>query len=86
MVLPPMRESFLKSDNEATPQISEVITSGMAMSLRRFRKIVPNGATQSVVNCPQPYWAAATPKSAPSAMPRRICQCSCLYHAMRTAV
>ena len=31
MVLPPMRESFLKSDNEATPQISEVITSGMAM-------------------------------------------------------
>ena len=50
MVLPPMRDSFLKSDSEATPATSEVSTSGTAINLSRFMKISPNGTIQSFAN------------------------------------
>ncbi len=43
MVLLPMRDSFLKSDSDATPATREVSTSGTAMSLSRFMKMSPNG-------------------------------------------
>ena len=59
IVLPPIRESFLKSDSDATPHTSDASTSGIAMSLRRLMKILPKGATQFAVNPPQPQFAAA---------------------------
>ena len=50
MVLPPMRDSFLKSERDATPATREVNTSGTAISLSRFMKMSPNGTTQLLAN------------------------------------
>ncbi len=61
MVLPPMRDKRLRSLSEATPVTSEPMTSGIAISLRLFRKIVPQGEIQSSVNSTQPAAAATMP-------------------------
>ena len=54
IVLPPIRDSLLRSDREAIPVMSEASTSGTATSSRSLRKIVPNGAIQSAVKPPHP--------------------------------
>ena len=54
IVLPPIRDSFLRSDNDATPVINEDSTSGTAISCSALMKIVPKGEIQSLVNCPHP--------------------------------
>ena len=61
IALLPMRESFLKSASDATPTTSEVMTSGMAISLSRLRNIFPKGAIQFAVNPLRPCCAATTP-------------------------
>ena len=53
IVFPPMRLSFFKSDSDATPVIRDDKTRGIAISLRRFIKIIPIGAIHFVVKTPQ---------------------------------
>ena len=50
MVLPPIRDSLLTSDKEATPVTKDAKTSGMAISFNRLTNKVPNGVIQSWVN------------------------------------
>lgn len=71
-----MRDSFFKSEREATPVTSDERTRGIAMNFSRFIKIVPNGEIQSDVNLLQPFEAAKTPKIIPSTKPIIIFQCS----------
>ena len=61
MVLPPIRDSFCRSANEATPVMSDASTSGTAIRRSRRRKMVPNGVIQSPVNPLQPASAATMP-------------------------
>ena len=97
MVLLPMRDSFLKSERDATPETREVRTSGTAMSLSRFMKMSPKGTTQLFDNFTQLNWAAlsgpatdpssssittAMAKRSPRIIPRMICQWSFRYHFM----
>ena len=74
MVLPPMRDSFLKSESEATPATREVSTSGTAINLSKFMKMSPNGTIQSLANSLHWNFAAMMPKISPSTIPRMICQ------------
>ena len=86
MVFPPIRESLFMSDNEATPMINELSTSGIATNLRRLMKMVPNGAIQSLIQPPQEKFTATTPKMTPKASAIMICQCSLRYQCMETPV
>ena len=82
IVLPPMRESFLRSPNEATPVTSDANTKGTAMSRNPEMKMVPHGAIQSSMNPPHPFAAASEPYSTPRVKPMMICQWSLRYQAM----
>ena len=61
IVFQPILESFVVSESEATPVIREETTSGTAISLRRFKKIVPNGDIKSDVKPDHPLTALAIP-------------------------
>ena len=56
-----MRLNFLRSERDATPVINDARTRGMAINFSRLINMVPKGAIQSVVNEPQPDWAAIIP-------------------------
>ena len=72
MVFPPIRDSFLMSEREATPVIKEASTRGTAISLRRLMKIFPNGEIQFWVNSPHPNNADNTPKMSPKTSPMGV--------------
>ena len=76
MVLPPIRESFFRSDKEATPVINDESTSGTAISFNKLIKIFPNGAIQLLVKSPHPCDAEITPNMSPSVKPIIIFQCN----------
>ena len=76
IVLPPILDSFFKSDSEATPVINEDSTRGTAISFNRLINIFPNGDTQLVTKAPQPWVAAKTPNIRPRTRPIMIFQCN----------
>ena len=54
MVFPPILESFLVSDNDATPQTKLVRTNGTAINFNKLIKTIPNGEIQSDVKLLNP--------------------------------
>ena len=79
IVFPPILDSFLVSDSEATPKTKEANTNGTAMSFSKLINIVPKGAIQLVVNVLQPLDALITPYINPKTNPRMIFQCSASF-------
>ena len=69
----PIKNKFITDD---LGKINEDKTSGTAINFNRFINILPNGAIQFVVNPPQPFAAARTPKMSPSTSPIIIFQCN----------
>ncbi len=55
IVFQPILESFLVSDNEATPVINEETTNGTAISFNKFKKMEPKGEMKSDVKSFQPF-------------------------------
>ena len=76
MVFPPIRESFFKSESEATPVMREAKTRGTAINFNKLIKIVPKGATQCVVKSPHPNVALRIPYPNPRTSPIIIFQCN----------
>ena len=61
IVFQPILDSFLVSDNDATPVINEETTNGTAINFKRLRNIVPKGEMKSDVKPFQPFTALKIP-------------------------
>ena len=59
MVFPPIRDSFFRSESDATPVTSDTMISGTAISFSRLMKMSPNGAIQNPVNRLQPEFVVS---------------------------